>query len=71
MISHGPTQTREEMFQVLCAWCEKEGRETVLNWIRVKGSHGICGGHKREVLKEAERLRRIRPVCVQRTGRQD
>lgn len=44
-------QNRE--WPVLCAWCEKEGRETVLNWIAVKGSHGICQEHRAELLEQA------------------
>ena len=34
-----------QLFPVLCAWCEREGRETVIGWIAVPGSHGICKAH--------------------------
>jgi hypothetical protein len=38
-------------FPVLCAWCEAEGKMTVLNWIGVKGSHGICPVHARKMIQ--------------------
>lgn len=41
-------------YPVLCAWCEKEGRETVLNWIEIKGSHGICPEHRVELVSQAK-----------------
>lgn len=43
----------QNLFPVLCAWCEKEGKTTVLNWIGVRGSHGICERHRAELLEEA------------------
>jgi hypothetical protein len=67
MISHRPTQTKEKVsltpnrkdetqYPVLCAWCEVQGKRTILNYIEVPGSHGICEEHRRELLKEAVRL---------------
>lgn len=49
-------------FPVLCAWCEKEGRETILGWIGVAHSHGICAAHRAAVIEEAERIRQIGPI---------
>jgi len=42
-----------QLFPVLCAWCEKEGRETVINWTTVPGSHGICKAHGKRMMAEA------------------
>lgn len=37
-------------FPVFCAWCLREGKETVLRYSIAKGSHGICVEHlKREL----------------------
>lgn len=38
------------LYPVLCAWCEKEGVRTVVNWGLAKNSHGICEKHMAQVL---------------------
>jgi len=31
-----------KVYPVYCAWCEKKGVRTVVNWKEVEGSSGIC-----------------------------
>lgn len=47
--------------RVMCAWCEKEGVETVIGIIEgpeTEVSHGICEQHQEEMLKEIEEIKR-------------
>jgi hypothetical protein len=37
-----PPQPSPIDYPVLCAWCEVRGVRTVLRYIAVDGSHGIC-----------------------------
>lgn len=46
--------------RVICAWCEKEGIETVIGIIEgpeTEISHGICEQHQEEMLKEIEQIK--------------
>ena len=38
-----------DRYPILCAWCEREGKRTVVGWSTVEGSHGICERHEREL----------------------
>jgi len=31
-----------KVYPVYCAWCEKKGVRTIVNWKEVEGSSGIC-----------------------------
>ena len=56
--------------KVICAWCEQEGRQLLLSEVelydRQMTSHGICGDHKKVVLKQIQRLRNSENFRVQR-----
>jgi hypothetical protein len=47
--------------KVLCAWCEKEGKETLIGEVGLYDgpmtSHGICDDHEKVVLKQIAELR--------------
>ena len=47
--------------KVICAWCEQEGKEMLIGEVgqyeRPMTSHGICGAHKKVILKQIEELR--------------
>ena len=46
--------------QVICAWCEREGRQTLIDEVelydRKMTSHGICRKHEKAVLKQIQQL---------------
>ena len=46
--------------KVICAWCEREGRLTLIDEVelydRKMTSHGICPNHEKEVLKQIQHL---------------
>jgi hypothetical protein len=46
--------------KVICAWCEREGRQTLIGemglYDRNMTSHGICRTHKKVVLKQTQQL---------------
>jgi hypothetical protein len=42
---------------ITCPWCQREGRATIVGWSTVKGSHGICPCHKKELERQARELR--------------
>ena len=44
---------RRRRYPVVCAWCESEGRRTVVNWSPAPGSHGICHRHSNEWFYDA------------------
>jgi len=51
---------------VLCAWCQKEGRETIIKGDRSESgqiSHGICQEHQEEALKQIDEqtVRKVNP----------
>lgn len=41
-------------YPVLCAWCEEQGRRTVVGYTTAKQSHGICPEHGKALLLEYE-----------------
>ena len=47
--------------KVLCAWCEKEGKETLIGEVGLYDgpmtSHGICDDHEKVVLQQVAELR--------------
>lgn len=49
-----------EIMKVICAWCEREGRQTLIVEVglydRKMTSHGICRNHKKVVLKQIQQL---------------
>ena len=45
----------ERRYPVLCAWCLKEGVETVLKMVDYPNSHGICPRHADELQEQARR----------------
>jgi hypothetical protein len=51
----------EVTVKVQCAWCEKEGKETLIGEVGLYDgpmtSHGICGDHEKVVLKQIAELR--------------
>jgi hypothetical protein len=42
--------------QVICAWCENEGKETLIGEVGLyegqMTSHGICDDHEKALLKQ-------------------
>ena len=46
--------------KVICAWCEREGRQTLIGEVglydRKMTSHGICRNHKKVVLRQIQQL---------------
>jgi hypothetical protein len=44
--------------KVICAWCEREGRQTLIGEVglydRQMTSHGICRNHEKVVLKQIQ-----------------
>ena len=50
--------------RVICAWCEAEGDENVLQAGIEPTSHGICESHARAFLVECERSREARGLDV-------
>lgn len=58
--------TRGAIMLVLCAWCQKEGKETVIKGDPNEGgpvSHGICTPHQEKMLDEirAQTVRKANP----------
>ena len=49
------------VMKVICAWCEQEGRETLLSeeglYDPPMPSHGICADHAKVMLKQIRELR--------------
>jgi hypothetical protein len=49
-----------DIMKVICAWCEREGRQTLIGEVglydRKMTSHGICRNHKKVVLKQIQQL---------------
>ena len=47
--------------KVICAWCEQEGKETLIGEVglydRPMTSHGICDDHEKVILKQIGELR--------------
>ena len=56
--------------KVICAWCEQEGRQTLIGeeelYDRHMTSHGICGNHKKVMLKQLQELRNRESPRLQR-----
>jgi hypothetical protein len=56
--------------KVICAWCEQEGRQTLIGeeelYDRHMTSHGICGDHKKVMLKQLQELRNRENPRLQR-----
>lgn len=48
------TRSSGVVMRTLCAWCQAEGKETVLKDGPVDGplSHGICPAHEEKLLKD-------------------
>ena len=46
--------------KVICAWCEREGRQTLIDEVelydRKMTSHGICRNHQKVLLKQIQQL---------------
>ena len=46
--------------KVICAWCEREGRQTLIDEVelydRKMTSHGICRTHQKVLLKQIQQL---------------
>jgi hypothetical protein len=47
--------------KVICAWCEQEGKETLIGEVGLYGrgmtSHGICDDHKKVLLTQIRKLK--------------
>jgi hypothetical protein len=56
--------------KVICAWCEQEGRQTLIGEVelydRLMTSHGICGDHKQVILKQFQQLQNRENPRLQR-----
>ena len=56
--------------RVICAWCEKEGSQTLLGEMKLYDqqmiSHGICGDHEKVLLKQIQQLRNRGNPSLQR-----
>ena len=48
-----------EKYPVYCSWCEKKGIKTVVNWIEVPGSHGICGACHADMMRDLAAVRAV------------
>jgi hypothetical protein len=49
--------------QVHCAWCEQEGRPSLMRTAEGAGvSHGICPEHAAALRREIQRQREARPA---------
>lgn len=46
-----------KQYPVLCAWCLKAGRETIVNWSPVAHSHGICPEHQDALRREIAEIK--------------
>ena len=47
-----------EKYPVYCAWClKKKGIKTIVSWIEVPGSDGICGACHDDMMMELAALR--------------
>jgi hypothetical protein len=59
--------------KVICAWCENEGRETLINEIDLFDmevtSHGICIDHEKILLKQVHDLNPISRLRKPRRAR--
>jgi hypothetical protein len=46
--------------KVICAWCEREGGQTLIDDVELYDqhmtSHGICRNHQKEVLRRIQQL---------------
>jgi len=46
--------------KVICAWCEREGKQTLIDEVelydRKMTSHGICRNHQKVLLKQIQQL---------------
>lgn len=51
----------EDAVRVICAWCEQEGKETLIDEVglydQAMTSHGICEDHELVILKQVRQLR--------------
>ena len=48
----------EKLYPVLCAWCLREGKRTVLKMVDYPNSHGICPRHAAELVEQSRRIAR-------------
>lgn len=48
-MGRGPSEAR---YEVLCAWCLREGRHTVVGYSSVANSHSICAEHAQVMVEE-------------------
>jgi hypothetical protein len=59
--------------KVICAWCEHEGRETLIGEIGLfdldMTSHGICVDHEQVLLEQIDHMNRIQHPRLRRHGR--
>src|SRR4051812_29719306 len=56
--------------KVICAWCEREGGQTLIDDVGLYDqhmtSHGICRNHKKEVLRQIQQLSNRKNPRLQR-----
>jgi len=52
----GSKAKQKRIHPVYCAWCQAEGISTIVNWSTIEGSHGVCPFHKKQVVREANRV---------------
>jgi len=49
-----------DIMQVICAWCEREGKQTIIGEVELYDqrmtSHGICRHHQKVLLKQIKQL---------------
>jgi hypothetical protein len=59
--------------KVICAWCENEGKETLIREIGLYDvgmtSHGICHDHEKVLLKQIDQLNRKQYPRLRRSRR--
>jgi hypothetical protein len=59
--------------KVICAWCENEGRETLIGEIGLYDvdmtSHGICLDHEKVLLNQIDQLKRKQVPRLRRSRR--
>lgn len=46
----------KKCYPMPCAWCLAEGKQTVVAYSEVEGSHGMCQRHADEFLEQARKL---------------
>ena len=58
-------------YPVYCSWCEKKGIKTVVNWIEVPGSSGICRACHEQMMQQLAAIRGASQMSEDRNQRSE